>query len=572
VALSERTRGVEVAGGRFQVGRSRPLKVLLLEESDSDSALLARELRRGGYAADIDRVRRVAELRAATNREAWDVVLVGSAPGEDALPAVDAAVDASSEVPVIVLSAAEDEAAAATVMRAGARDYVLKSNLARLVPAIERELMKSEERAAQRREQAAVAEKLAQAERMRVGIEMVAALSASLEPARVFDTLIEQVTKSADAEGGAFVRIEDRSLVVEAGHGLDRMVPIGSRWDAHLQPLVNEALVKRTPVFDGSFEPLALPEAVPEAVRVVRHALAVPFLVGDDVYGILVLARSRETPFNAGDVAIVQIIGSVAMLALRNARLFSEAEAASRAKSEFLNMAAHELRTPLTVIRGYMSMLQEGALGTPPEIWIRPIDQVALKTEELSAMVEDILAAARLEAGAVATRRSRADLRGLVREAVGRAGPRASLRGAELSVHLPAEDVEVEVDVDHVGRILDKLLINALTYSDDRPRVQVSVAAADEAEVVIEDFGVGIPEEMHERVFHRFFRIENPKREYQPGTGLGLYLARQLAERTQGTLLLERSVPGAGSTFVLRLPTPPPRAGEDQGGGSVSAQ
>jgi signal transduction histidine kinase/HAMP domain-containing protein len=232
--------------------------------------------------------------------------------------------------------------------------------------------------------------------------------------------------------------------------------------------------------------------------------------------------------------------------------LFVEAQEASRSKSAFLSMAAHELRTPLSVIIGYLSMLQDGTLTG--EAARRPIDMLVGKAQELNGIINDLLMAARVERGTVPTQLVRLDLREAVQEALGRAEPRVDLLKAVLSYSAPASSVFVNVDRDQVGRILDNLINNALTYTKGRPEIFVAVSAGESPEVVVEDHGVGIPSDMRELVFERFYRIDHPELGPQPGTGLGLFIGRELAQRLGGSLVLDWTEVGKGSRFVLRLP------------------
>jgi signal transduction histidine kinase len=233
--------------------------------------------------------------------------------------------------------------------------------------------------------------------------------------------------------------------------------------------------------------------------------------------------------------------------------LFAEAQEASKSKSAFLSMAAHELRTPLSVITGYLSMLQDGSI--PVDRSQRAISMLVTKAKELNAIVNDLLIAARVEAGTVEVQMSTADLRDLVREAITRAEPRIDLLKAQVACHAGDEPVFVQADRRQVARILDNLLNNALTYSRGEPKVEITVAGGDHPEVRIEDQGVGIPEEARPHIFERFYRLDHPDLGPQPGTGLGLYIGRELAQRHGGSLYLERSELDKGSLFVLRLPS-----------------
>jgi signal transduction histidine kinase len=233
----------------------------------------------------------------------------------------------------------------------------------------------------------------------------------------------------------------------------------------------------------------------------------------------------------------------------------SMVEEAIQSKSELMNMAAHELRTPVAVIGGYASMLQDEDFGPLSDAIRKPVNVIAGKARELAGLVDDILMAARLEEEeALAVRVKRLDLRTLVQVAVERAQPRVAMVEARLTYELPAQPVMVDADPDHVGRILDNLLNNALSYSERTPIVKLGVTGDPEPQVRVTDNGWGIAAADWKRIFERFVRLDEPARMHVPGTGLGLAIARDLAERYGGEVILEDSEPGRGSTFGLRFP------------------
>jgi signal transduction histidine kinase len=237
-------------------------------------------------------------------------------------------------------------------------------------------------------------------------------------------------------------------------------------------------------------------------------------------------------------------------------RLLVEAREAERAKSEFLNMAAHELRTPLSVVIGYLSMFTDGTLGEPPPKWRGPLETLNLKVGELNKLVEDLLAAARLNAGAAIGVETDYDLRQVALESVERARSRARLLGAQIHLELSEESMPVRGDPAQVGCIVDNLLNNALTYARGRPWVRLTLSRDDRVRLLVEDRGIGIAEGMRERVFDRFVRVHDPSGP-RPGTGLGLYISRELARRQGGDVFVVESEPGRGSTFALTLPARP---------------
>jgi signal transduction histidine kinase len=286
-----------------------------------------------------------------------------------------------------------------------------------------------------------------------------------------------------------------------------------------------------------------------------KHTLVMPLRAGGPLVA-LVFARRRAEDFSAGDLATLKTLGNMAVLALRNAWLYAQVEDATRVKTDFLNMAAHELRTPLTVVRGYLSMLGEGNFGPVPETWEPPLKILGAKTEELGRLVDDLLLAARLETGRIMLSAVPVDLNQLAAAAVHRARPRARALAADLRFEGARRPLVVEADPEQLGRVLDALVANALVFSVDRSwvRVRVRPQAGGLARVEVEDHGRGIPAEHVDRIFDRFHRVDDERWPAQSGTGLGLYIARQLALRQGARLALEKTAPGRGSLFVVSIP------------------
>jgi signal transduction histidine kinase len=224
-------------------------------------------------------------------------------------------------------------------------------------------------------------------------------------------------------------------------------------------------------------------------------------------------------------------------------RLYAASNAAGEAKSAFLNMAAHELRTPITVLAGYLSMMDEGSLGRAPDSWAVPLQILKTKTSELNRIMETLVKASLI------------DLRNVVEDAVARARPRADLLHADISTKLAIGALPVNADKEELGRVLDNLINNSLSYSAPPARLFIDVSRDSERALVrVKDDGVGIPEAQRDQVFARFYRGANPAVAKVPGVGLGLYISRQLAEHHSGSLVLESSTPEEGTVFTLAIP------------------
>ena len=227
--------------------------------------------------------------------------------------------------------------------------------------------------------------------------------------------------------------------------------------------------------------------------------------------------------------------------------------ALERTKTEFLNLASHELRGPITVLRGYLSMLERGSLGEIPVAARMALPVLAAKADEMSALVEQMIEAARLEEGKLELSTRRVDLREVARLAVEMAQP---FTDSSHAVVFESPDIEVPVmiDVERIKTVVGNLLSNAIKYSPAGGDVTCRVSVGEHiGRVAVTDHGVGIPADRFDRLFTRFGRIITPETSHIPGTGLGLYLSRELA-RLHGGDITATSVHGQGSTFTLAVP------------------
>lgn len=233
---------------------------------------------------------------------------------------------------------------------------------------------------------------------------------------------------------------------------------------------------------------------------------------------------------------------------------------ASDVKSRVVANVSHEFRTPLHTIMGMSKLLMDETDGVLSEEQVKQIRYIRTSAEELSALVNDLLDLSKAESGRGALRIERFRAEDLFASMRGMLKP--LLDGAvELCFVPPPSDLELETDQGKLAQILRNLITNALKFTE-HGEVRVWVERrGDDARFFVKDTGIGIAEEHFERVFEEFGQIDSPLQDKVKGTGLGLPLAKKLAELLQGRLEL-RSQLGVGSTFELRLPLSHPEARE----------
>jgi signal transduction histidine kinase len=390
------------------------------------------------------------------------------------------------------------------------------------------------------------------ARRLRGNVDAVVDLASSLDAYKNVPRVLEQICIAVDASRATLLRVNGDDVVSEGVHDVDdaHVVP---DWRGRLnsQELLVAAHQSVDPVVGSNIVYERLPKELRDVFADVKHTMILPLRTGDSVAGFLLVFRRHSRPFIADDAGTLQQLGNLALLALRNSRLYADAQAASEAMSSFLNLVVHDLRAPLTVLSGYVDLLRHGTYGDPPPGWARPMELITEKLQELHRLVDDILLAARLESGAVPTTTAVLDLNDVIRRAGVRSQARAELAGATVETIPSATPVATCADTFHVDRILDNLINNAISYGGAAPWIRLSIDPSDPPAVRVEDHGIGISAELHERIFDRFFRLESRV----PGTGFGLHVGRVLAQACGGSLDVERSAPGQGSVFRLQLPS-----------------
>jgi signal transduction histidine kinase len=238
---------------------------------------------------------------------------------------------------------------------------------------------------------------------------------------------------------------------------------------------------------------------------------------------------------------------------LNRVSLTERITALEKAKTEFLNLASHELRAPMTVIKGYLTMLEAGTLGPMPPTAEKIFPMLVAKSDEITSMLEQMIEASRLEEGRMALKKQRSDIVELTDDAIGAVEPLLADKRM-IDFEKPAGELWANVDPDRYEIVVRNLLSNAVKYSAAGSDVKVRLASrAGHAMLEVIDEGVGIAKEDQARLFTRFGRIENKSTAHTSGTGLGLWLSREIARMHDGDLTVDSEV-DKGTTFTLEIP------------------
>jgi signal transduction histidine kinase/putative methionine-R-sulfoxide reductase with GAF domain len=398
-------------------------------------------------------------------------------------------------------------------------------------------------------------------------LEAARSLTASLEPEVVVATVVETVARSLRAEGGhaALIRIEDGRLTAISDHDGEAV-----RTRAIDFPLALAPAEMLRAIESGQAVGCAREQLEPELAEVFGPTATgfawAPVRIGGLLYGV-VTATSDRALFEWPALRMLEGVADLAGLAIGNAErlrmeLTRTAELQAHAdrmaelekiKSDFLRVASHELRGPLAILKGYVSMLSDGSLVLDGPAAAKVFAVISAKLREVSDLVEQMLETARLEDSRLQLRLERQDLSVLLNEAAERIRPLAA-GTHRLQLDFDGASVPVLADRDRLLTILTNLMENAVKYSPDGGPVEVTLSArTGSALISVHDHGLGIAADDLPRLFTRFGRIVTPGNSHIPGTGLGLYFARELARMHGGDITVE-STEGAGSTFTVSLP------------------
>ncbi len=385
------------------------------------------------------------------------------------------------------------------------------------------------------------------------------ALGSSLDLEQAFAAFIRELRGLIPFERTAIVLLEDGRLRVlaAAGEGAERVFPPGTI--VSIEGSVVEDVVKggqtiyrkemSEPAYDEEEEFLALG---------LRSRVVAPVLSGAATIGAISVVRHEPEAFRAGEIELLGLLGRLVGSAIQNIRAYEaerttveELRKLSALRADFVSLVSHELRSPMASVIGSARTLEQRWRELTAEQRESFLALIAHETSRLADLIGDVLDTSRIEAGTFSYSFVDVDLARLVRDSAAAAEHGQDEVAVEAVVREPLP--VVRGDRDRLRQVLVNLIDNAVKYSPPGDTVRVEAENTD-GRVVIEvrDRGPGISPEHQRLIFEKFGRA-NVAEHAKPGTGLGLFIARSIAEAHGGALEV-RSGPGRGATFTLTLP------------------
>jgi signal transduction histidine kinase len=391
------------------------------------------------------------------------------------------------------------------------------------------------------------------------------AVNSTIDLETVLSTIVAKAVQLSGTEAGTIYVFDEASqeFRLRASYGMDAAL-IAAVKDRHIrmgETVVSRAVLQRRPVqiYDVQHDPSS--PVLDVILRAgFRAHLTVPLLGADRVVGALVVRRKEPGEFSKNTLDLLQTFGAQSVLAIQNARLFSEigeksrqlAEA-SQHKSQFLANMSHELRTPLNAILGYTELILDNVYGDTPEKMHSVLQRIERNGRHLLGLINDVLDLSKIEAGQLTLSLSDYSLKNVIQSVFSAVEPLASEKQIALKIDVVPELPQGHGDERRLTQVLLNLVGNAIKFTDIGEVSIKGCCANGSFNVAVRDTGPGISPADQAKLFQEFQQADNSITRKKGGTGLGLAISRQIIEMHGGRIWVE-SRPGHGSTFAFTLP------------------
>lgn len=385
------------------------------------------------------------------------------------------------------------------------------------------------------------------------------AVSQCLDLPEIIDSSLEKVAQYTGIKASFVYLYENDRLVLMGCHGLSP--EIAKTMEKEIDKdngIIGYIFNQAKPIIIESLKECAEPDLSFLEKGGYRSFAGIPLTILGESIGVMGIATDLADGFSPNSIELLTGIGRETSIAVRNAQLYQDASSAKALReldsmrNEFLANVSHELRTPLAVIKGSAnSLLQSDVMfdEATRQYFLQSIDKDA---DTLSHLVDDLLMMSRLEAEALEVRKKPYKFTEIVESIKDRLDNLTARH--HLRLNIPDELPLVDIDDIRIGQVLTNLVENAVKFSEENTTILIEVNAnGKEVIVSVADEGTGIPPELHQRIFDRFFQGNSHRTGRRKGTGLGLAICRGIIEAHGGGIWVE-SEPGKGSKFSFSLP------------------
>jgi len=383
-------------------------------------------------------------------------------------------------------------------------------------------------------------------------------LNASLDSAHVMEMALAHAMDAVgaptgvigvmDQEGTGLYLVAQRGVPTEYAHYRSELWPVKRGIMGRVARTGQPVVVGNARV-TPDFEPI---------VAQTQSQMAIPILYQGEVRAVINLESPYPDTFSQEDLVFVTRLADHAAIAIENARLYQQAQAANQAKTEFMSIASHELKIPMTSIKGYAKLL---ILGTGGELNDRQrefLDIISANVDRMDRLVADLLDVSRIEAGRLRLDMGPVGLREVIETVTKSVEAQIEAKELSLQVEIPASLPLVWGDQGRLVQVVTNLVSNAYKYTPNGGQIRIVANGLTETPpdcltVSVSDTGVGISPEDQQKLYTKFFRADDPLVRDVPGTGLGLSITKSLVEMHGGEIWFQSEL-GKGTTFAFTLP------------------
>jgi protein-histidine pros-kinase len=505
------------------------LRVLIIEDSENDALLLERELRRGGYDVTSHRIDTPDMMADALVNHTWDLIIADyTMPQFSGIAALQQLKESRIDIPFIIVSGSIGEDVAVAAMKAGAHDYLMKGNLKRLIPSVERELRDAEVR--RQRQQAEDALRDSEARK-----------------AAIFDSTLDSI-----------ISIDHAGKIIEFNPQAEKT--FGYRRNEVMGKQMSELII-----------PASLRERHEQALA--RYlATGIGSIFGKRVELTAMRSNGSEFPVELSLTSISTPARPMFTAYIRDLTEQKKQEEirqrsreleeqnlliheANRLKSEFLANMSHELRTPLNGIIGFAEIMHDERVGPISAEHKEYLGDILTSAKHLLQLINDVLDLAKIEAGKMELDAEIFSIKAAADEVCTIMRPIAGKRNITIHLQVAENADTVMLDFRKLKQVLYNLLSNAVKFSPDQSVVKLIIDQDADQQLIIQvkDSGIGIKSDDLSHIFCEFEQLDSGARRQFPGTGLGLVLSKKIVELHNGSITVQSEF-GKGSTFTAMIP------------------